>query len=62
MRTNVDLTELTLDDSTLYMVNDLIFTNAGELMNVVEKTEKKGCDNGCDCLDCDDEVGDNVTW
>ena len=46
-----------------YMVNDLIFTSAGELMKViVEKKGKKGCGNDCECQDCDDDHGDNVTW
>lgn len=41
-----------IDDSPLYMVNDLIFTSAGELVKVVvEKTE-----------DTEWEHGDNVQW
>lgn len=66
MRTNRDLNEFAIDDSTLYMVNDLIFTTAGEMMkDVVEKTQKDNCNGECDsceCQDSDDEHGDNVEW
>lgn len=41
-----------IDDSPLYMVNDLIFTSAGEMMKVV--VEKTG--------ESEWEHGDNVTW
>lgn len=41
-----------IDDSPLYMVNDLIFTSAGELVKVVvEETE-----------DTEWELGDNIEW
>ena len=66
MRTNRDINELTIDDSTMYMVNDLIFTAAGETMkDEVEKTKKDNCNGECDsceCQDSDDEHGDNVEW
>lgn len=49
-----DITELNpiIDDSILYMANDLIFTSAGVLVNdVVEKTGETEW-----------EHGDNVQW
>lgn len=54
MRLNSDITDVNpiIDDSPLYMVNDLIFTSAGELVRVV--VEKTG--------DTEWEHGDNVTW
>lgn len=55
-----DITELNPNENLHQMANDLIFTSAGELMQVI--VEKKGCDNGCECQDCDDDHGDNVTW
>ena len=58
-----DITDLNPNENLHQMANDLIFTSAGELMQViVEKKEKKGCDNGCECQNCDDHHGDNVTW
>jgi hypothetical protein len=27
-----------------------------------DKPVKKGCDGPCDCKECDDISGDNVTW
>ena len=60
-----DLTEDNLhiiDDSTLYMVNDLIFTSAGELDRVVvEKTGGSGF-NGFNSVSVEWEHGDNVEW
>ena len=50
-----------IDDSPLYMVNDLIFTSAGELVKVVVKP-MGNCECG-DCGDCNDWVsGDNIQW
>jgi hypothetical protein len=44
-----------------YMVNDLIFTSAGELVNVVVKP-MGNCECG-DCGDCNDWIsGDIVQW
>ena len=60
-----DLTEDNLhiiDDSTLYMVNDLIFTSAGELDKVVvEKTGGSGF-TGFNSVSGEWEHGDNVEW
>lgn len=49
-----DITDVNpiIDDSPLYMVNDLIFTSAGELVKVV--VEKSG--------ESEWEHGDNVEW
>lgn len=59
-----DITDLNPNENLHQMANDLIFTSAGELMQViVEKEEKKKTCNGeCECQDCDDDHGDNVTW
>lgn len=58
-----DITDLNPNDNLHQMANDLILTSAGELMQViVENKGKKGCDNDCECQDCDDHHGDNVTW
>ena len=60
-----DLTEDNLhiiDDSILYMVNDLIFTSAGELDKVVvEKTGGSGF-TGFNGVSDEWEHGDNVQW
>ena len=57
-----DITELNPNENLHQMANDLIFTSAGELMQVIVEKKEKKCDNGCECQDCDDHHGDNVTW
>ena len=54
MRMKGDITDVSplIDDSHLFMVNDLIFTSAGELDKVV--VEKTG--------ESEWEHGDNVEW
>ena len=63
MRLNSDITDVNpiIDDLPLYMVNDLIFTSAGELVKVVVKS-MGNCECG-DCGDCNDWIsGDIVQW
>jgi len=63
MRLNSDITDVNpiIDDLPLYMVNDLIFTSAGELVKVVVKP-MGNCECG-DCGDCNDWIsGDIVQW
>lgn len=57
MRMNADITDVNpiIDDSTLYMVNDLIFTSAGIMMR---DPDVKVVVNDRD----EWEHGDNVTW
>ena len=58
MRMKGDITDVSplIDDSHLFMVNDLIFTSAGELVKVVvEKTGGSGFNDEW-------EHGDNVEW
>ena len=55
-----DITDLNPNEILHQMANELIMWDPD--VKVVEKSETKGCENGCQCLDCDDEVGDNVTW
>lgn len=55
-----DITDLNPNEILHQMANELLMWDPD--VKVVEKSEKKGCENGCQCQDCDDEVGDNVTW
>lgn len=55
-----DITELNPNENLHQMANELLMWDPD--VKVVEKSKKKVCENGCQCLDCDDEVGDNVTW
>ncbi len=55
-----DITDLNPNDNLHEMANELLMWDPD--VKVGEKTEKKVCENGCPCQDCDDEVGDNVTW
>ena len=63
MRLRADLTVdnlHTIDDSTLYMVNDLIFTSAGIMM--WDPEIKVGDNGGGSCVNVEWEHGDNVEW
>ena len=63
MRMKGDITDVSplIDDSHLFMVNDLIFTSAGELDKVVVKP-MGNCECG-DCGDCNDWIsGDIIQW
>lgn len=63
MRLRADLTVdnlHTIDDSTLYMVNDLIFTSAGVMLRDPEV--RVGDNGGGSCVNVEWEHGDNVEW
>ena len=57
MRMSADITDLNpiIDDSTLYMVNDLIFTAAGIMLRDPEVGVNKSGESEW-------EHGDNVEW
>jgi hypothetical protein len=55
-----DITDLNPNEILHQMANELLMWDPD--VKVGEKSEKKVCENGCPCQDCDDEVGDNVTW
>ena len=55
-----DITDLNPNEILHQMANELLMWDPD--VKVGEKSEKKVCENGCKCQDCDDEVGDNETW
>jgi hypothetical protein len=69
MRLNEDIT---IYENHTDMHYDLIFTPAEQVVSSDDHTPieridenknvKKACDGPCDCEDCDDISGDNVTW
>jgi hypothetical protein len=69
MRLNEDIT---MYENHTDMHYDLIFTPAGDVVGTDDHTPivridenkivKNGCNGPCDCLECDDISGDNVTW
>jgi hypothetical protein len=69
MRLNEDIT---MYENHTDMHYDLIFTPAGDVVGTDDQTfieridgnviHNNGCNGVCDCEDCDDISGDNVTW
>jgi hypothetical protein len=71
MRLNEDIT---MYENHTDMHYDLIFTPAGDVVGTDDrdhshnvridenKIVKNGCNGVCDCEDCDDISGDNITW
>ena len=64
MKLNKDVSHANtiINDSTSHMENDLIFTSAGQIVNLQDVVKNKNCECG-DCNDCNDWVsGDIVQW